>query len=258
MGLSQRQRQHQGTKTDKVGRDGGREEKEGDRCRGHERQPQSAQNHRPGPSPQRSWEKRRGRETRRGNRQREGTSQAKHTERFNRQSPGRASQSTDLWGEVGLGPGLGRLFSFSPPRSRYQAPRGCSELWAERSQRRGSWGYKQGSGSNPHIPTSLTGEGRGKKAHGPWHLGTSASLPPLPAKAHMGVSPAPLGQVPHPAHSASWAAPAGVRQGWEQLWASERDGQGAKTCPGQSSTGLFSLAGGGHSSLHGPGGQSQD
>lgn len=54
-----------GAEPEKVGRDRGRDDKKGDRrgCCGF--QPQFAQNHRPGPHPQRFWERRRGRGTKR-------------------------------------------------------------------------------------------------------------------------------------------------------------------------------------------------
>lgn len=59
MGLSYSQRQHQGTEKEEAEQDSGGEEK-GDISRCCDFQLQFAQNHRPGPHPQRLWEKRKG------------------------------------------------------------------------------------------------------------------------------------------------------------------------------------------------------
>lgn len=56
MGLSH----SQGTGMEKVEQDGGREKEKGDICGCCDFQLRFAQNHRPGPHPQRFWERRRG------------------------------------------------------------------------------------------------------------------------------------------------------------------------------------------------------
>lgn len=122
------------------------------------------------------------------------------------------------------------------------------------------WGSKPGSGPNPHIPDLLDKGEQRKKAEGPRHPGTSASPPP-PATAHERTvgQPCPTGPGATPCPLCLMNTASGrVRQGWAQLWTRQRDGQAAKTCPRKSGPGLFSPAGGGHSGLHRPRGQSQD
>ena len=56
-------------------------------------------------------------------------------------------------------------------------------------------GGGRGSGPNPHVPSLLDKGGQRKKAEGPWHPGTSVSLPP-PAIVDEGTVGAVLPSVP--------------------------------------------------------------
>ena len=173
-----------------------------------------------------------------------------------------AERTEDITEHKSLGRRRGARAAEAPPLQlpKEEVPGSQGLLRAGQKDHSWGWGSKPGSGPNPQIPGLLDKGGQKKKAEGPGHPGTSASLPP-PATAHertVGQScPTGPGATPCPLCLMN-TADGRVRQGWAQLWTRQKDGQAAKTCPRKSGPGLFSLAGGGHSGLHRPRGQSQD
>lgn len=173
---------------------------------------------------------------------------SRHTERFNSPSAWRTSEHRSLG--MGSGPVKQKLFPLRSPRRRCQAPRGCSEPWAERLER--GLAIQAGVTTKPTPPCP----GSGRQGKSRWVLASRhRSQPALPGYCPHGHSRARL---PRPAYPLPLQPGLESEEGWEQLCTRQKDGQGAKTCPRKRSSGLFSPAGGGPSGLHSPWRQSQD
>lgn len=212
----------------------GEEAGEGGRCRCCEFQPQSAWNHRPGLHPQRFQERREG--TGRGETtdpERESMRQADTRKDPTVREHGTEGIRAHIFGD-GVGPSAAEPLPPLVPKEAVPGSGGVG-VGSLRAQGRksiaGAGGKSQGHDQTHTSPTFPWPQGGPReKADRLWHPGTRASLP-SPAKAHVGTAgqacPTGPGATPsllclneHPGRR--------VRQGWEQLWTRQRDGQGAK------------------------------